>query len=57
MPVKKATNTIVNREVVDYNMILSSVIKHQQKLSFDLSVARRKIIELEAHIANLTKAA
>lgn len=56
MPVKKPTNTIVNREVVDFNMILSSVIKHQQKLAAHLAQARHRIIELEAQIANLTKA-
>lgn len=56
MPVKKSANTIVNKEVVDFNMILSSVIKHQQKLAANLSQARHRIIELEAQIANMTKA-
>jgi hypothetical protein len=56
MPVKKSTNTIVTSEVVDFNMIMSSFIKNQQKLASSLADARIRIIELEAQIANLIKA-
>ena len=56
MQVKKSTNTIVKSEVVDFNMIMSSFIKNQQKLASSLADARIRIIELEAQIANLIKA-
>ena len=56
MPIKKATNAIVNSEVVDFNMILSAIIKTQKKLALDLKNARHRIIELEAQIAQLTQA-
>ena len=57
MPAKKLSNTIVAKpEVVDFNLIMSSFIKNQQKLASDLNNARRRIIELEALNAKLTQA-
>ena len=54
-PVKKASsNTIVKPEVIDFNFILSSLMSNQQKISQDLTHARRRIVELEAQIYRLS---
>jgi hypothetical protein len=55
MPVKKTTNanTIVQPEVVDFNLIISSIIKNHQKLARDLTHARLRIVELEAQLSSL----